>query len=102
MQYVVANRMFIKAGFEEEFERRFRERRGQINKQPGFTQMQILQPQAEDLPYVVLTHWESEQDFRNWVDSEDFRIAHEDPMTRDAFLPGGGLELHQVVMQVEG
>jgi len=100
MSYVVANRVFVKAGFEAEFEQRFQRRRGQIDKQPGFQQMQILQPQSEDTPYVVLTHWEGEEDFKNWVGSEDFRIAHQNPMSRDAFLPGGGLEQYQVVIDV--
>ena len=36
MDFVVANRVFVKAEYSEEFESRFRNRAGQINQQPGF------------------------------------------------------------------
>ena len=30
--------------------------------------------------------------------SEDFKIAHQNPMTKDAFLEGGGLEQYEVII----
>lgn len=98
MDYVVANRVFVKPEYSQEFEQRFKNRAGQINQQPGFVLMQVLKPQSEDTPYVVLTHWENEQAFRNWVGSDDFKIAHQDPMAKDAFLEGGGIEKYEVVV----
>ena len=98
MTYVVANRVFVKTEYADEFEQRFAKRAGQIEQQPGFLLMQVLQPRSEDTPYVVLTHWQDEQAFQNWVGSEDFRLAHQNPMDRDAFLDGGGIERFEVVV----
>lgn len=102
MSYVVANRVFVKQAYAGEFEQRFRDRSGQINQQPGFVRMEVLKPQSEKTPYVVLTHWENEQAFKNWVGSEDFKRAHQNPMDKDAFLDGGGLEQHEVIISSNG
>ena len=98
MSYVVANRVFVKQEYIQEFEQRFKDRAGQIDKQPGFIRMEVLKPQSEKTPYVVLIHWKDEQAFQNWVGSEDFKIAHQNPMTKDAFLEGGGLEQYEVII----
>ncbi len=98
MSYVVANRVFLKQQYTQEFEQRFKDRSGQINQQPGFVLMEVLKPQSEKTPYVVLTHWENEQAFQGWVGSEDFKLAHQNPMDKDAFLDGGGLEQYEVII----
>ena len=101
MHYVVANRIFVKADYCEEFEQRFRERAGQIDKQLGFVRMEILKPVSESTPYVVLTYWQDESAFKNWVGSEDFKLAHQNPMSKDAFLDGGSLEQFEVIISSE-
>ena len=98
MNYVVANRVFVKQKYSEEFEQRFKKRAGQIDKQPGFVRMEVLKPKSKETPYVILTHWKDEPAFKSWVGSEDFNIAHQNPMTKDAFLEGGGLEHHEVII----
>ena len=98
MSYVVANRVFVKQQYTEEFEQRFKNRAGQINQQPGFVLMEVLKPKSEKTPYVVLTHWQSEQAFQSWVGSDDFKLAHQNPMSKDAFLEGGGIEQYEVVV----
>jgi len=98
MSCVVANRVFVKQEYSQEFEQRFKNRAGQIDKQPGFARKEVLRPQSEKTPYVILTHWKDEQAFNNWVGSEDFKIAHQNPMTKDAFLEGGGLEQYEVII----
>ncbi len=102
MGYVVANRVFVKPQYADEFEQRFKNRAGQINQQAGFVLMEVLKPQSDDTPYVVLTHWEDEQAFQNWVGSEDFKLAHQNPMDKAAFLEGGGIERYTVVVQSGG
>ena len=101
MQHVVANRVFVKPDYAAEFEQRFRRRAGQIDQQPGFVRMEILKPASVDTPYVVLTHWENEQAFRAWVGSEDFRLAHQHPMPKEAFADGGGIEQYDVVIAAD-
>ena len=98
MTYVVANRVFVKAEYANEFEQRFRNRVGQINQQPGFVWMEVLKPHSDDTPFVVLTHWRDEQAFETWVGSDDFRQAHQNPMDKAAFLDGGGIERYEVVV----
>jgi len=98
MDYVVANRVFVKPEYAEEFEQRFKHRAGQINQQPGFVHMQVLKPESENTPYVVLTHWQNEKAFQNWIGSDDFKLAHQNPMPKDAFLDGGGIEKYEVVV----
>lgn len=98
MNHVVANRVFVKPEFQQEFENRFRNRADQINSQPGFVRMEILKPLSDDTPYVVLTYWENEQAFKNWIGSDDFKLAHSNPMPKDAFLDGGGIEQYEVII----
>jgi len=95
---VAANRVFVKEAYAGEFEQRFKNRSGQINQQAGFVLMEVLKPRSENTPYVVLTHWEDEEAFRNWVGSDDFKQAHQNPMAKEAFSQGGGLEQYEVVV----
>ena len=93
--FVVANRVPVAAGFQEHFEQRFRTRAGQIEKQPGFVRMQVLQPAKPGLPYVVMTTWENREAFEQWLGSEDFRTAHANPMPKEAFDGEGAIEMHE-------
>lgn len=99
--YVVANRVRVAPGWEAQFEDRFRHRAGQVDKQAGFVRMQILRPADEKSPYVVFTTWESESAFNNWVGSEDFKLAHQNPLPKEAFAGEGALERHEVVISAE-
>ena len=96
--FVVANRVPVATGWEDEFEQRFRNRAGQIDRQAGFVSMQVLKPVSEGAPWVVLTHWESRDAFNAWVGSEDFKLAHSNPMPKEAFSGEGGFEQHEVVV----
>lgn len=98
MQYIVANRVPVAAGYEEMFEERFRNRAGQVELQAGFVRMQILKPVQSGDPYVVLTTWESAQAFEAWVGSEDFKQAHQNPMPKEAFSGEGKLEQFEVII----
>ncbi len=101
MGYIVNNRIYVNSGFEEEFETRFRARVGQIDKQPGFVAMRVLRPMGNQAPYVVETEWESQEAFRAWVGSEDFKLAHANPLPKEATREGGGLEQFEVVVGTE-
>ena len=96
--FIVANRVPVASGWEETFEERFRKRVGQIDKQPGFVRMQILKPESDDSPYVVLTTWRDKSSFEAWVGSDDFKLAHSNPMPKEAFDGEGKLEMHEVVI----
>jgi len=97
--FIVANRVPVATGWEDMFEERFRQRAGQIDKQPGFVRMQVLKPVSENTPYVVLTTWQDKASFEAWVGSEDFKLAHSNPMPKDAFDGDAKLEMYDVIVQ---
>jgi len=99
--FIVANRVPVASGWEETFEERFRKRASQIDKQAGFVSMQILKPQSDNTPYVVLTTWQDKASFDSWVGSEDFKLAHSNPMPKEAFDGEGKLEMHDVLISAE-
>lgn len=47
-----------------------------IDRIPGFRGMYVLRPQKEGDPNLVVSHWESEADFRAWAQSPEFLEGH--------------------------
>ena len=99
--YAVTNRVYVAPGWEEAFEERFRNRAGQIEKNPGFLRMAILRPESEGLPYLVQTVWSTREAFEAWIGSDDFRAAHADPLPEEAFSASSAMERHTVAIEVE-
>jgi heme-degrading monooxygenase HmoA len=95
----VANRIYVRPEYAEEFERAFRERAGLVDKMPGFVSNLVLRPVNEGDPYVVLTYWRSRQDFASWIESDAFREGHAKSGTlpRDAYSRQNVLEIHEVI-----
>jgi len=99
--HVVTNRVFVHPQWQQEFEKRFQQRAGQIDKQAGFKRMQILKPVSADAPYVVYTEWENELAFKQWIGSDDFKLAHQNPMPEEAFTKKGSLEQHSIIIHAQ-
>ena len=95
MVIVVANRMAVAKGWEDEFERRFSARKWSLAKLPGFIRTEVLRPLKGD-HYVVMTHWRSMEDFERWTESDAFQEAHADPPPKEAFAGPSALEMHEV------
>lgn len=95
----VANRIYVHPDYVSDFEARFRDRAGLVDKMPGFLFNQVLRPTKADDPYVVLTFWERVEDFQNWVASDEFKQGHakSGSLPREAFTQKNKLELHQVI-----
>lgn len=71
----ITNRLPVKEGMAEEVVERFSSSRGSVQDFPGFVSMEVLR--SEDATEVlVITRWESREDFESWVNSESFREAH--------------------------
>ncbi|MFD2189235.1 antibiotic biosynthesis monooxygenase family protein [Pistricoccus aurantiacus] len=98
MSFVVNNRVFVKPDYHEEFEQRFKVRASEVDKQPGFIAMRVLRPLGNQAPYVVEVEWEDQAAFRNWIGSDDFKRAHADPLPKEAFNEGGGIEQFDIVV----
>lgn len=59
------------------FERAFLERESHVHKADGFAGFELLRREGEGAgEYVVLSRWQSEDDFRAWVASDLFKLSH--------------------------
>lgn len=98
---VVANRIPVAEGHEEEFERRFRDREGLVDQSPGFIRNEVLRPVKGDF-YVVKTYWEDMASFEAWTRSDAFREAHAKHPPKEMFAGPNVLEIHEVLYTTEG
>ncbi len=95
----VANRIYVNPEYADRFEQRFRERAGLVDQMPGFVSNMVLRPVNDGDPFVVLTVWQSREDFLNWVRSDAFTKGHAQSGTlpKEAFTGPNVLEMHEVV-----
>ena len=82
--FVVMNRIPVNPDYAGQFEERFKNRAGEVDKMQGFVRNQVLRPTTPDDPYVVMTFWQSKADFEAWVNSDAFRLGH----AQSGTLPG--------------
>jgi heme-degrading monooxygenase HmoA len=73
---VKINAIEVAEGRGPELEERFAKRAREVEDQPGFLGFELLRPTAGENRYFVYTRWETEQDFRNWVESSAFTRGH--------------------------
>ncbi|HWV87003.1 MAG TPA: antibiotic biosynthesis monooxygenase [Capillimicrobium sp.] len=59
----------------EAFEQAFLNRERHMAEAPGFVRFQLMRP-LRNQEYLVVTEWESEQAFEDWVSSDLFKRAH--------------------------
>jgi heme-degrading monooxygenase HmoA len=95
----VANRLYVAPAYADAFEKVFRERAGLVDGMPGFVSNQVLRPVNEGDPYIILTTWNSRQDFLNWVRSDEFQKGHAQSGTlpKEAYFQSNVLEMHEIV-----
>lgn len=80
--FLAMNRFRIAPGFEEGFERIWRERESYLSEVPGFESFALLRgPTVEDAdePYTLYAShsvWASRAAFDAWTRSDHFRKAH--------------------------
>ncbi|RKT52186.1 antibiotic biosynthesis monooxygenase family protein [Saccharothrix australiensis] len=75
MAVVKINAIHVPDGSGPELEKRFAARLGAVDSAAGFLGFQLLRPVAGDERYFVVTQWETDEDFRNWLGS-GAREAH--------------------------
>ncbi len=76
--YIAMNRFTVAAENEADFEALWLGRDSQLTELPGFVEFHMLKgPEDNGLRlYASHTVWASEEDFRAWTRSEQFRAAH--------------------------
>lgn len=72
---IVMNRMTVPDDFRKKFEEVFATRAGAVDTRPGFIRAEILRPHKGN-EYIVMTQWESEDDFQGWVGSPEYIEGH--------------------------
>jgi heme-degrading monooxygenase HmoA len=98
--FVVMNRLPVNPDYAEQFEERFTNRAREVDKMPGFVRNQVLRPANSDDPYIVLTVWQSQDDFETWVNSESFRKGHAQSgiLPPETFQGHGKLEQFEIIL----
>ncbi len=77
-----------------------------IKEQKGFLKMEILEPKNIPIPhmpenntFVILTYWETMDDFINYTRSEAFRKAHEKQPPAEIFAGRLSVEVYEVIKE---
>jgi len=73
---VKINVLSVPAERREVLEGRFAARAGEVDDTPGFESFQLLRPTDESDRYFVVTQWETEQAFTDWMESRAFQRGH--------------------------
>ena len=74
--YVAINYIQCAPEYVQRFEELFRTRAHAIDEMAGFLGMNVLSPQNDDKPYLVVSYWTNEQSFQAWTGSEAFVEGH--------------------------
>ncbi|PLR89130.1 antibiotic biosynthesis monooxygenase family protein [Bacillus sp. T33-2] len=71
-------RLHVKEGFSSQMVERFSKKGSLIEQQPGFIDKQVLVKKSRrgDEEVLVLIHWESEEDWKNWEKHPDHIAGH--------------------------
>ena len=95
----VANRIYVKPEFQDQFAKRFIDRAGMVDHMPGFVSNYILKPERPGDPYVVLALWESREAFEAWRTAPGFKEGHKggNTLPPEAFPRPNVLEIHEVI-----
>ncbi|WP_433267604.1 antibiotic biosynthesis monooxygenase family protein [Actinosynnema sp. CS-041913] len=96
MAVVKINAIHVPDGSGPELEKRFAARLGAVDSAAGFLGFQLLRPVAGDERYFVVTHWETDEDFRNWLGS-GAREAHSGERARPVGTGSDLLEFEVVL-----
>lgn len=113
---VVTNRLAVSAGFEAEFEERFKRRVHLVDQAPGFVRNEVHRPRPKRFDhesggfiddaeargvYEVKTWWRSFADFEAWTKSPAFAEAHKNRPPKEMFREPSVLEVHEVFLSTE-
>lgn len=74
--FAAINYINCSADYRERFEELFRTRARAIDRMPGFQSMRVLRPQKNGDSYLILSLWDSEEQFRAWTASPEFAEGH--------------------------
>ncbi|PJF41828.1 MAG: antibiotic biosynthesis monooxygenase [Phototrophicales bacterium] len=96
---VTCNRIPVNPEHAAAFEERFADRASLVDGMDGFIAFQLLRPTKPDDPYIVMTFWESEEHFKAWTESEEFKEGHarSGTLPPQTFRGHPKLEIYEVI-----
>lgn len=77
------------------FEQSWTKRAGRVDAMPGFRGLEVLRDSKELGKYVVLTHWETREDFERWASSPEFVAGH--AHSGETGAQGANIEFYEVL-----
>lgn len=75
-KFVAINYITCKDEYKQRFEELFSTRAKAIDRMPGFLEMEVLKPSANDNVYLIVSHWDNADAFKNWTKSPEFLEGH--------------------------
>lgn len=95
---VVMNRLLLDASQAGGMLERLATGNGELEGTAGFVEFRLLAPAEPEGAHIVMTVWESREDFEAWTKSDAFRRAHGDRAAMGGALRGRPvLESYEVV-----
>ncbi len=74
--FVAINFINCREEYQPRFEELFGTRVHAIDRMPGFISMHVLKP-VKPGEYLIVSHWENEEAFKNWTKSPEFLEGHQ-------------------------
>ena len=74
--FVAINYISCKDHYKPRFEELFGSRAHAIDRMPGFEYMEVLKPRDGNGDYLIVSHWNSEDSFKEWTKSKEFLEGH--------------------------
>lgn len=99
--FLAMNRFKIALGFEDGFEKVWRERDSYLSEVEGFVSFNLMKGIATEEFVLYASHsvWQSKEAFEAWTDSEHFRKAHAQASApKGTYLGHPDLELFDSVL----
>lgn len=99
--FLAMNRFKIALGFEDGFEKVWRERDSYLSEVEGFVSFNLMKGMATEEFVLYASHsvWQSKEAFEAWTDSEHFRKAHAQASApKGTYLAHPDLELFDSVL----
>ena len=75
-KFVAINYIKCKDHYRGRFEELFGSRAHAIDRMPGFIDMEVLKPADNKSDYLIVSHWNSEESFKEWTKSSEFIEGH--------------------------
>jgi heme oxygenase (mycobilin-producing) len=74
--FVAVNHIETEPEYVERFEMLFKSRAHAIDSNSGFQSMHVLKPNNPEDAYLIISYWDSEEQFKAWNKSSAFMEGH--------------------------